>query len=270
MMSKGNFELLLSDFRGAVEHSIHNSEQNAWLRGILNMISSRMYMMTMYEDLLIQSKYFNGSKILDFGTGSGICAFLLSKIGFNVVGIDIVNFQDEMPSHATMKYEQEVLWTELMKKSPSLSFLHYSGSIPYNDGHFSDVVAYAVLEHIPDSQVSFALNEIKRVMHNKGALFGSRLPRRYSYAEWLARLFRMGCHDRLYTKYEINLLMQESGFKMILHEETDMFPSYPASFTNPIFPILVPIEKVLLKTPFRGLSHHQRFVCVCDTWADLK
>ena len=261
VLSNNDFDSILSEFRGAVERSISNSRDIAWLEGILNMISSRMYMMTMRQDILIQAELFKGSSILDFGTGSGICAFFLSKIGFNVTGIDITEFQNDLSSHATMKYEQELLWSELLKVSPLLSLVHYSGSVPFVDNYFSDTVAYAVLEHIPDSELSFSINEIKRVMRSDGTLFVSRLPRKYSYAEWLSKLFRIGHHDKLYSKNEILSLMNDCGFQVIFYEENDMFPSYPSTITNAIFPILSQIENIFLKTPLRKFSHHQRFSC---------
>lgn len=236
--------------------------KHVYLEGIKNMVESKIYVRGIFEDVLIIKNVVNGKRLLDFGTGSGYIALLLAELGYNVEGIDISNFKEEgdQGTHDTMAYDQSKIWHIFEKKYPNLKLSHYKKEIPFPDKTFDCVVAYAVLEHIPFSELEYVMKEIRRVLKPGGHLSISRLPRKLAYTEFIAEIAKIPHHDKLYSYLEIKGLLNKHGFKIISKSITDIFPAYPSKLTNPIFPILAILERVLIHTPLKYFAHDMRIL----------
>lgn len=100
------------------------------------------------------SKYHVGNNALDFGCGAGESTLFLKSQGFKVCGVDI---NAEMVAIAE-------------KNDPNGEYVHIShAKIPYKDNVYDLVFASFVLVEIsPLEQIQEVLNEISRVLKNKG------------------------------------------------------------------------------------------------------
>lgn len=94
-----------------------------------------------------------GSKILDIGCGNGLMAKILSREGFQVVGVDI-------SQTATDTAKRNV---------PEATFLKVdvdSENFPFKDGEFDGIVSLEVLEHVKN--LKHLTDEFFRVLRPNG------------------------------------------------------------------------------------------------------
>lgn len=94
------------------------------------------------------------SKILDLGCGRGLSSYLVSEIGYEVIGCDINPFLEEL------------------KKKQADSRVQYTNgdilNLPFKENSFDAVILKDVIEHIPD--VKRCLLEIVRILKSEGIL----------------------------------------------------------------------------------------------------
>lgn len=95
-------------------------------------------------------------RILDLGCGLGYGAAILSKSGRNVIGIDF--------SLAALSYARSVY------RGPQYVVANIN-NLPFRNNIFDVVVAFEIIEHVPEPHR--ALDEISRVLREKGVLFAS-------------------------------------------------------------------------------------------------
>ena len=263
-MKRKQFEEVTKYFINVISKQFEKLDgSHRWLENSKKSFLSRMYLEVIFEDIGICKRYIKGNSVLDFGTGSGYIALLLASLGYSVKGIDIDNLADiENPEiNETMKYDQALIWPIFEKKYSNLKFIHYyNNEIPFKDNLFDGVVAYAVLEHIPDNEIPGVMKEIKRVLKPNGYFFVSRLPRKLAYVEYLAKLLGIGHHNRLYGDKEIDNIFKVYDFEIIEKSFTDMLPAFPSSFTNRLFYLLRALDKVLLTTPLKHFAHDIRIM----------
>ena len=69
---------------------------------------------------------------------------------------------------------------------------------------FDIIYLSAVVEHINDKELDNSINFIKRVLKDDGYILISKLPNKYSYQEFLARIFKLSHHSNLYDFSKIN------------------------------------------------------------------
>lgn len=163
-----------------------------------------------------------GKKILEFGSGQGICALEFSKAGAEVTGVDI----DETLINMTRRLASE--------NGLNTKFLSYSGArLPLDDNYFDYSYCLQTFEHLDDP--AHCLSEIHRVLKRGGILHISFPNRLYPYdahaqlflIPWLPRgladfaLKRCRKHD---LKYYSNLHFYSYwGFKKMLSSSTGKF-----------------------------------------------
>ncbi|MEW6607906.1 MAG: class I SAM-dependent methyltransferase, partial [bacterium] len=100
------------------------------------------------------------NRILDLGCGNGRHLIYLAKKGFNVYGIDI----SQKSLQITQNWlNQEGLTAELKKNTLT--------QIPYPSEYFDVVICLGTLDHILIKEAKKGIQEIERVLTQKGILF---------------------------------------------------------------------------------------------------
>jgi ubiquinone/menaquinone biosynthesis C-methylase UbiE len=228
-----------------------NENEIKLVRRINEVVNSKTYINSNINDLLWF--WANGlnkcEKIIDFGCGSGYITYLLSSMNRSVIGYEYVG--KWVGQDVSIKEYKNVLdyFHNLLKKRKSLDFKYYN-SLPLNikNESVNGVVMYAVLEHFDKDILDSTLKEIKRILKKDGFLFIGKLPRKYSYQEWLARFFGLKSHKNLFTKKMIFNLFEKYGIKVQKIESIGLFFNHPNKITNFLYPI-TKIEKYLRFLP---------------------
>lgn len=140
-------------------------------------------------------------EILDVGSGPGRDALILKRKGLEVVCLDA---SEAMVQLCTEKGFESVLGD--------------FSAMPFEDRTFDGAWAYTSLLHVPKSEVSKALDEISRVLKDRGILGlgmieGSEELYRQSSDISALRWFSF------YSKEEIENLLAKHGFKVLYFEQ---------------------------------------------------
>jgi len=99
-----------------------------------------------------------GSKVLDFGCGSGEITLALEQAGYSAIGLDASAAMVEAAGRTCTGTGIEIFKTDLGTWS----------EIPVSDETFDAVVASSVLEYVPEPAVQ--IGELVRVLRNGGVL----------------------------------------------------------------------------------------------------
>ena len=110
-------------------------------------------------------EYCQDKRVLDYGCGNGYGSFLLAKVARKVTAVDIDPTAIE---DSRQKYRAENLSFELIAPEIQTNFA---------DRSFDLIVSFQVIEHILD--VKKYLNELKRMLSDKGVLIITTPNRRY-------------------------------------------------------------------------------------------
>jgi SAM-dependent methyltransferase len=240
-------------------------EELVFLRKCFRAYSSRSHMKNVVDDLAVMQKYSPPpQKILDFGCGIGLQAFLLAHLGYDVYGLETVEdksldgfLKGKAESHIKSREESMRGVWETIRKKARLHFQFYDGrNIPFPDNHFDIVLAYAVFEHIPPAEIPDIVKGIYRILKAGGTLYVFQLPQRASYTEFVARKLGMESHEYLWSFPQIEKILTARGYKIKWSSRADMLINHPYKLINPLFPILRAVNELLLHTPLAYFAHH--------------
>jgi SAM-dependent methyltransferase len=154
-----------------------------------------------------------GDRVLDLGCGAGRHAFELYRRGADVTAFD----QDEPELRkveemfAAMRAEGQVPAAATARVVPGDAL-----ALPFPDGHFDQVVAAEILEHVPEDVREMA--EIVRVLRPGGqaAVTVPRWwPERVCWALSDAYHQVDGGHVRIYTARELTRKLAEAGLEPV-------------------------------------------------------
>jgi ubiquinone/menaquinone biosynthesis C-methylase UbiE len=155
-------------------------------------------------------------RVLDWGCGWGQVTALLVGAGLDVSAFD---YRPEVPREGMRP----------LPRFPEIEayISHDPIHLPFEDGSFDAVLSCGVLEHVEDPDAS--LEELMRVLEPGGTMYVYKLPNRYSYLEWIARLLGLyyhgeASHDAVYTKRSAVSLLERHGFVVREARRTNVLP----------------------------------------------
>jgi len=230
-------------------------------------LNSKRHVWHWNTDMTMFLKYLDKEdQVLDFGTGVGASAVPFAFAGCQVKAIDIDDFMSEVPSHARSAQEQRFFWPKLERAFGDLAFFHYKDTIPFPDNTFDAVVAYGVLEHIPDEMHNLVVSEWRRVLKPGGYLFISYLPRKLALCENVTRWLGMPHHERLWGDREIRSFLRNHKFEILRFNRIAFCPQHPTGLSNKLRWIFDTLDWLARFTPLACLAHHFRIVTrKCET-----
>lgn len=103
----------------------------------------------------IRTKYPDTKKILDFGSGCGQNAIMLAEAGYDVSMADYDGYTSE--------------FARFRAKKRDLNIKFYDIEMPIND-KFDIILAFDVLEHVPDNEFEKTIHLLKSLKHNGGKI----------------------------------------------------------------------------------------------------
>ena len=134
------------------------------------------------------SEFEKGSKLLDVGCGNGDFTLELSKLGFDVQGIDIS--------------EEHNLGDRFTKTNIQTE------KYPFPDNHFDLVFSKSVIEHLREPD--FLFDEVHRVLKPGGTFVCLTPSYKHSYKE---QFYIDHTHVTPFTRYSLETLCELSGFE---------------------------------------------------------
>jgi SAM-dependent methyltransferase len=201
-----------------------------------------------------------GDAVLDFGAGSGFSSVSFAYAGCRVNAIDIDNYMSDVPGYARGGQEQLALMRRLKSAFGNLEFQHYKDRIPFPDKAFKAIMAYGVLEHIPEELHASVMGELRRVLMPGGLLFISYLPRKLALCEHLSKWLGGPHHDRLWGDREVRAFLKNNQFDVCHFRRIVFAPQHPATFANRFEWLFNALDQLARITPLSLLSHHLRIV----------
>lgn len=243
-----------------------NKKKGQWsyLTSIEYMLKSKLYIESLYKDGRKVCSYLDkGSKILDFGTGSGIFAIIIRNLNkdIKISGIDTsCDESQKNPNFRDTALQQKLIWSRF-SKTYQIDFNHYDGfNIPFEDNSFDIILANAVFEHIIPGDLDTVLFEIKRVLKNNGLVFVFKLPRKLAYTEYLSKILKLGHHEVLYSDLRAKTIFKNNGYNIYDLWKSHMVIDFPGKVTNNLYFPLRIIDYLLYYSPFRMFAHHNNFI----------
>ena len=186
------------------------------------------------KDLEVINKYFKGGKILDIGANPFHISFCLKKLGYDVVGLDL------LPS----RFNKFISQYKLSIKKCDIEVQKF----PFKNNSFDFIIFSEVFEHLRINPI-LTLKEINKVLKPGGILFLTT-PNLYAihkifmfnfgrsfndaYSEF-EKVYTYGYtgHIREYSTREIKKFLEKTNFKVISisYESYYSFFNY-AGFNN--------------------------------------
>ncbi|OFX13140.1 MAG: hypothetical protein A2Z18_02065 [Armatimonadetes bacterium RBG_16_58_9] len=110
------------------------------------------------------------TRFLDFGCGTGASTAVVARLGYPVVGVEIMPKMLEVARLIARDYGLSDLETFLDVESTK--------DLPFEDGEFDGVVTFGVFEHIPPRERTHYVDECWRVLAPGGILYVVSSPSR--------------------------------------------------------------------------------------------
>lgn len=159
--------------------------------------------------------YIKGKKVLDVGSWTGPFEILIYDLASKITAVDI----------------EERALKVLKKNLPGVKTVKaVSHKLPFRSSAFDVVCFFDVIEHIPVGYELATLIEINRVLKKSGYLFLATVNKSF-WADLLDPAYWLAGH-RHYTKEQLSLMLNDSGFKVEQVKKTGSFYSslYAISF----------------------------------------
>lgn len=163
-----------------------------------------------YDYLLkIISKYKDQGNLLEIGFGDGYLLKRAFNKGFKIFGIDISSENVELTKEI---FEGEGITSKLSVQSAE--------KMNFEDNFFDVVIASEVIEHLNESQLKEALDEIYRVLKKEGIFIGTtpayeKIESNLVVCPYCGKIFHRRGHFQSFNENKIKIILSENGFKVL-------------------------------------------------------
>lgn len=233
------------------------------LLGTVNVLQSKIYINSNIDDILwfIENGLGSCNNVLDFGCGNGYLSYMLSFFIPNVSGCEYMGKWDVSGIDPHDYIDISGFIHGLIKQAKKIDFRYYTKfPLDYEDEYFDGIVLYAVIEHIDRNIIDSMFRELYRILKPSGCLYIAKLPRQFSYQEFLAKRLNLLAHSALYSKEDIVNLLNKHSFRVTNLSRTGLFFNFPTKITNVFHPFARLSEAILRFSPLSLLSHDFRLV----------
>lgn len=235
-----------------------------WVFSYIDLLESRYYITNNIDDLLwfYKNGLSKNHRILDFGTGGGYITYLVADLTNKITAYEYIGkWSDQHYTNSTYSSAFSFAHKVVNEIEPEIQFKFYD-RLPLKEKSktFDGIILYAVIEHIDSKIKDDVLTEMYRILKPDGLLYIAKLPRLYSYQEFISRKLKITGHSDLYTKNKINKLLNKHSFKIVKIEQTGLFVNTNIKITDGLFPIFNFLEKILKFLPINFFAHDYRLI----------
>ena len=242
-----------------------------WLSNVGNMFQSRVYKESVLDDVEFVFKncdsvhQLSPLSIVDFGCGSGVTTGILAGLGFGVTGLEYSGRWVDGPQGEdliTKQLDQYKKSHEIVLRNFSLEnlrFSYYTGSDFFSELKPVYVTMFAVWEHLDEGTRDDLVNFFNS-QRDLEKIFITKLPRRFSWQENLARVLKIESHSNIYTLEKFKSEISRLDYSLSKYEISELFINHPNYLANWVFPLTNPIKSIGLDQLLKLFMHDFRFM----------
>jgi ubiquinone/menaquinone biosynthesis C-methylase UbiE len=200
-----------AEYQPVVEELIRSSSADPRLSQFRTAITAHQYV-RMYR--MLARHVPPGSRVLDWGTGSGHFSFFLARSGYRASAFSL----EEEPRICDNLPRDRYEFTPGDLANPV--------ALPYENGSFDAVASVGVLEHVRETggdEVA-SLREIRRVLRPGGTFLCFHFPNRFSWIEAATRTIGRWSHQYKYTESDIRSLTRAAGLELLETKRYALLP----------------------------------------------
>jgi SAM-dependent methyltransferase len=242
-----------------------------WLSNIGNMYASKVYKESVLDDLEFVYTYCSSSsrtninEIIDFGCGSGITTGILADLGLGVTGLEYTGNWVDGPLDSdllTKQVNQYKKCHDIILKNfdlKNLKFDYYKDKEDLLQLEPRYVTMFAVWEHLEKSNRDDLIDFLNSRI-NLEKIFITKLPRKYSWQENVARLMRVESHSKIYTLKMFKKEISKLHYSISRFEVNELFLNHPNYLANFLFPLTKTIQRFKVDRIFKFFMHDFRIL----------
>ena len=242
-----------------------------WLSNIGNMYASKVYKESVLDDVEFvytncsSSLRANINEIIDFGCGSGITSGILADLGLGVTGLEYTGNWIDGPLDSdllTKQVNQYKKCHDIILKNfelENLKFDYYKDKKDLLQLEPRYVTMFAVWEHLEKSNRDDLIDFLNSRRYLE-KIFITKLPRKYSWQENVARLVNVESHSKIYTLKMFKKEISKMHYSISRFEVNELFLNHPNHLANFLFPLTKTIQKYRVDRIFKFFMHDFRIL----------
>jgi hypothetical protein len=255
----------------AKEFQRTSKKDENWLSNIGNMYASKVYKESVLDDVEFvytncsSSLRTNINEIIDFGCGSGITSGILADLGLGVTGLEYTGNWVDGPLDSDLLAKQVSQYKkchDIILKNfelDNLKFDYYKDKEDLLQLEPRYVTMFAVWEHLEKSNREDLIDFLNSRRYLE-KIFITKLPRKYSWQENVARLVNVESHSKIYTLKMFKKEISKMHYYISKFEVNELFLNHPNYLANFLYPLTKTIQRSRVDRIFKFFMHDFRIL----------